>query len=38
MAYPDKMTLMNWANSHPALWNAGDKASMDSQLAHRRDR
>ena len=25
MAYPDKMTLMNWANSHPALWNAGNK-------------
>ena len=25
MAYPDKMTLVNWANSHPALWNAGNK-------------
>lgn len=25
MTYPDKKTLLNWANSYPTLWNAGDK-------------
>ncbi|MFT6276172.1 MAG: hypothetical protein ACJAZ0_002276 [Halioglobus sp.] len=25
MAYPDKITLMNWATNHPILWNAGNK-------------
>ncbi len=25
MAYPDKKTLLNWANNYPTLWNAGDK-------------
>ena len=25
MAYPEKKSLLKWANSYPALWNAGNK-------------
>jgi hypothetical protein len=27
MPYPDKKTLLNWAQQYPELWNAGDKAA-----------